>query len=119
MPTDKKISQLPVSSGINTSDISVLVDMDTTEQYSFSQLLTYLAANLNSGATFTFSTSPIPSTGGKNGDVYVKTDTGQFAQKISGTWTVVYTIVQGVVGSTIYYGSVAPTTQGINGDTYL
>jgi hypothetical protein len=120
MPTDKKISQLPVSSGISPSDISVLVDLDTTEQYSFSQLLTYLAANLESGAVFTFGTATIPSNSvGNNGDVYVKTDTGQFAQKLSGTWTVVYTIVQGVVGSTIFYGTVAPTTQGVNGDTYL
>jgi hypothetical protein len=120
MPTDKKISQLPVASGISTSDISVLVDLDTTEQYSFSQLLTYLAANLQSGAVFTFGTAAIPSNSvGNDGDVYVKTDTGQFAQKLSGTWTVVYTIVQGVVGSQVLYGTVAPTTQGINGDTYL
>lgn len=120
MPTDKKISQLPLSSGISTSDISVLVDLDTTEQYSFSQLLTYLAANLQSGAVFTFGTAAIPSNSvGNNGDVYVKTDTGQFAQKLSGVWAVVYTIVQGVVGSQVLYGAVVPTTQGINGDTYL
>lgn len=117
---DKKISQLPLSSGINTSDISVLVDIDTTEQYSFSQLLTYLAANLQAGAAFTFGTGAIPSnTVGKNGDVYVKTDTGQFAQKLSGVWEVVYTIVNGVVGSTVLYGVVVPTTQGVNGDTYI
>ncbi len=118
--SDKKISQLPLSSGIQSGDISVLVDLDTTEQYSFNQLLTFLWANMQSGAVFTFGVGAIPSSSvGSNGDVYVKTDTGQFAQKSSGVWAVVYTIVQGVVGSVIYYGSIAPTTQGINGDTYL
>jgi hypothetical protein len=121
MPTDKKISELPVASVINPTDISVLVDANTDFQYGFSTLLTFLSANLSVGAVLTFGTGAIPSnTVGNNGDVYVKTDTGQFAQKLSGVWTVVYTIVQGVVGSTIYYGSAAPLSgTGINGDTYL
>lgn len=118
---DKRISELPFSTGINPMDVSVLVDNNVTQQYSFQQQLAFLALNMQLGASFTFGTGAIPSnSGGNNGDVYVKTDTGQFAQKISGIWTVVYTVVQGVVGSIIYYGSTAPSaTQGINGDTYL
>lgn len=121
MASDKKISQLPDSTGINTSDISVLVDVNTSLQYSFSQLLTYLGANLSFEDIITFGTASIPSNSvGKNGDVYVKTDTGQFAQKLSGIWTVVYTIIAGVQGSIIYYGTGTPANDiGINGDTYL
>lgn len=115
---DKKISQLANQAPV-LSDISVFVDADTTLQYSFTQLLALLAANLSTGAVFTFGTSIPSNSVGNNGDIYVKTTTGQFAQKLSGIWTVVYTIVQGVIGSSIYYGSGAPTTQGINGDTYL
>lgn len=120
MATDKRITELPVASAIHSADVSVLVDANVDYQFGFSTLLAFLSTNLSTGAVFTFGTGAIPSNSiGNNGDVYVKTDTGQFAQKQSGAWTVVYTIVQGVVGSQVLYGSVVPTTQGINGDTYI
>lgn len=122
MATDKRYTDLPVASSLSSSDIMAMVDPtgNITYQFTFSQLMTFLSANASLGSNITFGTSAIPTTGGANGDVYVKTDTGQFAQKLSGTWTVVYTIVQGVIGSTIYYGSSTPASgTGINGDTYL
>ena len=120
MAADKHITELPVASVINAGDVSVLVDSNVDFQFGMSTLLTFLSTNLTTGAVFTFGTGAIPSNSvGNNGDVYVKTDTGQFAQKQSGVWTVVYTIVQGVIGSQVLYGSVVPTTQGINGDTYI
>ncbi|MDB5148223.1 MAG: hypothetical protein JWQ57_2243 [Mucilaginibacter sp.] len=121
MPTDKKISQLPVASSINASDISVLVDAGTDYQYTFTLLLQFLAANLSVGANISFGTGSIPSNSvGNNGDLYIKTNTGQFAQRNSGTWSVVYTIPAGVTGSKIYYGISPPGyTLGIDGDTFI
>ncbi|MDR3551230.1 MAG: hypothetical protein P4L31_07495 [Candidatus Babeliales bacterium] len=119
MASDKTIPELPGQLP-QLSDLLVGDNGIVTYKFTEAQLIALLQANLSVGAVFTFASTAIPSnTVGNNGDVFWKTDTGQIAQKVSGTWTVVYTIVQGVVGSTIYYGSVAPTTQGINGDTYL
>jgi hypothetical protein len=116
---DKTIPQLPGQLPV-LSDLLVGDNGIITYKFTDAQLLALLQENLSVGAVITFSTSSIPSnSNGNNGDVFWKQDTGQIAQKLSGVWTVVYTIVQGVIGSTIYYGSVAPTTQGINGDTYL
>lgn len=121
MANDKKISQLPVASAIAPTDISVLVDANLTEQFPFSLLATFLSAYLPLGAVISFGTGSIPGPCvGNNGDLYIKTDTGQFAQKVSGSWVVQYTVTPGVVGSKIYYGSTTPSSgTGINGDTYL
>lgn len=117
---DKKILQLGNQAPV-LSDTSVFAEVSGTFGYTFMQLLALIQSNLSTGAVFTFGSASIPSnTVGSNGDVYVKTDTGQFAQKLAGIWAVVYTIVQGVVGSKIYYGSTVPDNSlGINGDTYL
>src|ERR1700676_5394987 len=92
MPTDKKISDLPIVTSISASDISVLVDRCTDYQYTFTQLLQFLEANLTVGANISFGTTLPQNTTGNNGDVFVNTNIGSFAQKISGTWTVVYTL---------------------------
>ncbi len=120
MASDKTILQLPNQQPV-LQDTGVFADLVGTFGFQFMQLLSLLQANLSVGAVITFGTASIPSGAvGNNGDVYIKTDTGQFAQKISGTWTVFFTITQGVVGSTIYYGSANPSSStGINGDTYL
>ncbi len=92
MPTDKKISELPVASAISASDISVLVDSETDYQYTFTLLLQFLEANLSTGARISFGTTLPQNTTGINGDVFVNTSAGSFAQKVSGTWTIVYTL---------------------------
>src|ERR1700735_6506 len=89
---DKKISELPVASAISASDISVLVDAGTDYQYSFTLLLQFLEANLNTGAKVTFGTVLPQNTTGNNGDVFINTSAASFAQKIAGTWTIVYTL---------------------------
>ena len=92
MPTDKKISELPIASSINGSDISVLVDSGTDYQYSFTLLLQFLQTYLTTGASISFGNTLPQNTTGNNGDVFVNTAAGSFAQKISGTWAIVYTL---------------------------
>ncbi|HEX8021177.1 SGNH/GDSL hydrolase family protein [Mucilaginibacter sp.] len=60
-------------------------------------------------------------TNGKNGDVFINTTAGSFAQKIAGTWTVVYTIAAGgSTDTTVLYGTAIPNTAtGNNGDTFI
>ncbi|HXP51301.1 MAG TPA: hypothetical protein VN922_15190, partial [Bacteroidia bacterium] len=118
MTADKTIPELPALTP-QLSDLLVGDNGVITYKFTDAQLLALLQANLAVGATITFSTASIPAnTIGNNGDVYWKQDTGQIAQKQSGVWNVVYTIIQGVVGSTIYYGSAA-ASGGIDGDTYI
>ena len=81
MPTDKKISELPVATTINGSDVSVLVDSSTDYQYTFTLLLQFLEANITVGAGITFGTTLPQNTAGSNGDVFVNTAAGSFAQK--------------------------------------
>ena len=92
MPTDKKISELPIAASVNASDVSVLVNGDADYQYSFTLLLQFLQANLTTGANLSFGTTLPQNTTGKNGDVFVNTSAASFAQKVSGTWTIVYTL---------------------------
>jgi len=59
---------------------------------------------------------------GKNGDLFVNTASATFAQKISGVWTIVYTLPSsdGALGSTVLYGLGAPANSvGTNNDTYI
>src|ERR1017187_3478109 len=106
MPTDKKISELPIAPSISASDISVLVDSGTDYQYTFTILLAFLEANLATGAHISFGTTLPQNTTGNNGDVFVNTSAGSFAQKVSGTWIVVYTLpaANGADGALLYGG---------------
>ena len=81
MPTDKKISELPIAPSINASDISVLVDGGTDYQYTFTLLLQFLASNLVTGANISFGVTLPQNISGNNGDVFINTNTGSFAQK--------------------------------------
>ncbi|MBD1394615.1 hypothetical protein [Mucilaginibacter glaciei] len=121
MATDKKISELPVSSGLNANDISVLVNNGVDYQFSISLLLQYLTSNLTSGAAITFGAILPQNNTGKNGDVFLKTSTGQFAQKTSGIWTVVYTLPQtGSGDGTLLFGLGPPLiATGKNADSYI
>lgn len=121
MATDKKISELPVSPGLSANDISVLVNNGVDYQFSISLLLQYLTSNLASGAAIAFGTTLPQNNTGKNGDVFVKTSTGQFAQKIAGNWVVVYTLPQvGAGDGTLLFGTGAPLlASGKNADSYI
>lgn len=121
MATDKKISELPVSPGLSANDISVLVNNGVDYQFSISLLLQYLTSNFSSGASIAFGVTLPQNNVGKNGDVFLKTGTGQFAQKVSGTWTVVYTLPQAGLGDgALIYGYGAPDiSTGKNADSYI
>jgi hypothetical protein len=121
MATDKKISELPVATGIQASDISVLVNGGTDYQYTFSLLLQFMAAHLAVGAKISFGTTLPQATDGSNGDVFVNTAAGSFAQKIAGTWTIVYTLpAANAADGTLLYGTGVPGAgTGKNTDSYI
>jgi hypothetical protein len=121
MATDKKISELPVLTDISAADISVLVNNGIDYQFSISSLLQYLNTNLSAGALISFGAELPQNTAGKNGDVFLNTGTGQFAQKTSGTWSIVFTLPQtNAADGTILYGAGLPATStGKNADSYV
>lgn len=121
MPTDKKISELTIAPAINASDISVLVNNDTDYQYTFTSLLQFLEANLITGAKITFGTTLPQNITGNNGDVFLNTATGAFAQRIAGTWTIVYTLpAANAADGTLLYGAGLPgSATGKNLDSYI
>ncbi|HEY9003339.1 MAG TPA: hypothetical protein VIM89_18430 [Mucilaginibacter sp.] len=120
--SDKKITELPIATSISTSDISILVDNGTDYQFAFSTLLGFIGSNLNLGANISFGGTLPQNTIGKNGDVFINTSAGNFAQKISGVWTVVYTLPSssGSTDGTVLYGLGVPgSATGNNNDTYI
>jgi hypothetical protein len=121
MPTDKKINELPIATSVNASDISVLVNSGTDYQYTFTLLLQFLQANLATGANLSFGTTLPQNTTGKNGDVFVNTTAGSFAQKVASTWTVVYTLpAANAADGTLLYGAGLPASAtGKNLDSYI
>ena len=121
MPTDKKISELTIAPTINASDISVLVSNDTDYQYTFTSLLQFLEANLTTGAKITFGTRLPQNITGNNGDVFLNTATGALAQRIAGTWTIVYTLpAANAADGTLLYGAGLPgSATGKNLDSYI
>lgn len=118
---DKKISELPIASAIEATDISVLVSSDTDYQFDFSHLLQFLSANLSTGANVTYGTTIPQDTAGKNGDVFLKTNSATFYQKINGTWSLTYTIPTGSgPDGTLLYGLGIPgSATGANNDSYI
>ncbi|GAB3911883.1 SGNH/GDSL hydrolase family protein [Mucilaginibacter boryungensis] len=119
---DKKLSELTSAASIDAADVSLLVHNNTDYQYSFATLLSFLSSNLSTGAAISFGTTLPQNTTGKNGDVFVNTTAGSFAQKISGTWNVVYTLPSGSTqnNGTVLYGLGVPTSAtGLNNDTYI
>ncbi|MGZ3833966.1 MAG: hypothetical protein ACXVB0_10620, partial [Mucilaginibacter sp.] len=90
--SNKKISELPVATAINATDLSVLVSSGADYQFAFSTLLQFISSGLTLGANVTFGTTLPQNTSGKNGDVFINTSAGSFAQKAAGVWTVMYTL---------------------------
>ncbi|SDP48977.1 hypothetical protein SAMN05428975_1437 [Mucilaginibacter sp. OK268] len=122
MATDKKISDLPVASTINAYDNSVLIKNGTDYQFAFDTLLQFISSELAVGANITFGSTLPPNNTGKSGDVFINTNTGSFAQKLTNTWTIVYTPPQGnnAVDGTVLYGNTNPgASTGNNNDTYI
>jgi len=121
MSTDKKITELPIATSVSASDVSVLVNSGTDYQYTFTVLLQFLQSNLSTGASISFGTVLPQNTAGKNGDVFVNTSLGSFAQKISGTWTIVYTLpTANAADGTLLYGAGIPGSgSGKNSDSYI
>jgi lysophospholipase L1-like esterase len=121
MANDKKISELPIAETINTEDRSILISNNADYQFDFATLLQFINSGLNAGANLTFGPVLPQNTSGKNGDVFINTAAGSFAQKIAGVWTIVYTIATGSSGdTTVLYGTTNPNTStGNNGDTFI
>ncbi len=122
MANDKKISDLPIVSTISANDNSVLVKNGTDYQFAFDTLLQFIGSELSVGANITFGSTLPPNNTGKNGDIFINTTTGSFAQKLTNTWTVVYTLPQGnnTVDGTVLYGNSNPGTSiGNNNDTFI
>ncbi len=121
MATDKTISQLPIAATINSSDVSVLVDGGSDYQYTFTLLLQFLEANLTTGANISFGATLPQNTAGNNSDVFVNTSAGSFAQKIAGTWAIVYTLpAANAADGTLLYGAGMPASStGKNADSYI
>lgn len=122
MPTDKKISELPVASTLSGYDLSVLVSGGSDYQYALSTLLEFIGSNLDMGAHVSFGGTLPQNTVGKNGDVFVNTSAGSFAQKVSGAWAVAYTLPAsgGTADGTVLYGLGVPSSSsGSNNDTYI
>ncbi|MES2377513.1 MAG: hypothetical protein V4553_13080 [Bacteroidota bacterium] len=120
--SDKKISELTTASTINQSDVSVLVNGGVDYKFAFSTLLQFLSTNLTVGANISFGTILPQNTVGKNGDVLINTNSGSFAQKVSGSWNVVYTLpsVSSLTDGTVLYGLGLPgSSTGSNNDTYI
>jgi hypothetical protein len=118
MATDKKISELPVAAGINANDISVLVNNGVDYQFSISLLLQFLTSSLSTGAAIDFGVIIPQNIAGKNGDLFIKTDTGQFVQKIAGSWNIVFTLpaANGADGAVLYGSSNPSASTGKNLD---
>lgn len=122
MATDKKISELPIISSVAASDVSVLVHSGTDYQYSFTTLLEFIQAGVNPGTNISFGTTLPQNITGKNGDVFINTSAGSFAQKQSGIWSVKYILPtsSGDFDGTVLYGSGVPGSSiGSNADTYI
>lgn len=120
--SDKKISDLTEASTIDHTDVSILVSGGSDYKFAFSTLLQFLGNNLNVGANISFGTTLPQNISGKNGDLFVNTTTGTFAQKLSGTWTVVYTLPSSnaQTNTTVLYGLGVPASStGNSGDTYI
>jgi hypothetical protein len=120
--SDKKISELSAATTINQSDVSVLVSGGVDYKFAFSTLLQFLGTNLAVGANISFGTTLPQNTAGKNGDVFINTTTGSFAQKISGAWNIVYSLpsVNSLTDGTVLYGLGVPGASiGNNNDTYI
>jgi len=89
---DKKLSELPLASSLNLTDVSILVNNGTDYQFAFSTLLQLISSNLTIGADISFGTTLPSNINGKNGDIFINTVNGSFAQKTANTWTIVYTL---------------------------
>lgn len=121
MATDKKISELPVISAVAATDVSVLVHNGADYQFDFTTLLQFINSGINPGASISFGTSLPQNTTGKNGDIFINTTAGSFAQKQSGAWLVKYTLpINNGTDGTVLYGSGIPGAGiGNNNDTYI
>ncbi|MEB0262664.1 GDSL-type esterase/lipase family protein [Mucilaginibacter sp. 10I4] len=122
MAADKKISELPILGAVTAADTSVVVHNGTDYQFNFDALLTFINSGINSGATVSFGSTLPQNSIGKNGDLFINTSAGSFAQKASGSWQVKYTLppTDAEKDGTVLYGSGIPGPGiGNTNDTYI
>jgi hypothetical protein len=121
MATDKKISDLQTVSTLTPADTSLLVRNGADYQFAFSTLLTYISDSIGAGVSITYGAALPQNISGNNGDVFIHTSANAIAQKIAGTWTVIYTFPSaGSSGGSVLYGLSTPAnTTGNNNDTYI
>lgn len=122
MATDQKISELPVAGSLGLNDVSILTRNDADYQFTFQALIALLNSNLNTSTNISFGNVLPQNNIGKDGDIFINTAAGSFAKRISGTWTVVYTIqsTSAANDGTVLFGQGAPgSNTGNDHDTYV
>ncbi|MEB0280616.1 MULTISPECIES: hypothetical protein [unclassified Mucilaginibacter] len=122
MAADKKISELPILGAVTAADTSVVVHNGTDYQFNFDALLTFINSGINSGATVSFGSALPQNSIGKNGDLFINTSAGSFAQKASGSWQVKYTLPSTDAekdGTVLYNSGIPGPGIGNTNDTYI
>jgi len=121
MAVDKKITELAALPGdVQATDVSILVRGGVDYQYTFTDLLNLINSAIPVGSVITFSNDTPDNSTGKNGDVVIKPASGEFWQRVAGTWVLQYTAASAEPGNTIRYGTGVPSNSiGINGDTFI
>jgi hypothetical protein len=120
---DKKISQLQdvVTLPLGFKFPMITSDAATeTNSADSTELISFLEGNLEVGAVITFGTVVPSDATGKNGDVFLKTDTNGFYKKISDVWVLQLTIASNAADGTLLYNSGIPSSGlGKNDDSCL
>lgn len=123
MAANKTFTELPSGGVPQGTDVSGLDRSGAVESlgWTFLDMLSYIGGNLPVGAVITFVTS-VP-TGGKSGDVAIRTDPlpGSIYQNVAGTWTVMFTFPESnAADGTLLYGNGVPSDLiGKEFDSYL
>ncbi|MCJ8208656.1 collagen-like protein [Mucilaginibacter sp. RS28] len=119
MAIDKKLTELPVASAIDGSDVSIIARNGADYQFNLSSLLPYLQGNIQAGAQVLFGTVLPQDAAGRNGDIFINTVANNILQKVNGTWISKYQLTQGN-GSQIYFDLGNPSPGfGNDGDIYI
>lgn len=121
MAVDKSILQLPtLPADLLANDTLIAVRSGVDYQFTGQQLLNLVAAVVAAGSVVSFTNTIPANTVGKNGDVIIKPGSGDFWQKVAGTWAIQYTVPAAGTGNAVLYGIGVPAgATGNIGDTFI